>query len=65
MDEKKLYFCILIIDVLLLLFLGAISLRFIMDEHRKSREMDPEVLIQQTIDLEVDRFLSISKKFNK
>jgi len=64
-DYKKTYLAILIIDILLLVLLGAFSLRFLTSQIRKGKEVDPEILAQYKIVLEVDQFLNLVKKLEK
>jgi hypothetical protein len=62
MKLEKGFLMILIIDVLALVLLTAISLRFLSTKIRKTKEIRPEVMAQYTLTLEVDKFLKLIEK---
>mgnify|MGYP001089166160 CR=1 FL=1 len=65
MNYKKIIQIILIIDFLLLTLLGVVSFRFLTDQLRRSQEMDPEILAQYEISLEINQFLDLVKRLKK
>jgi len=65
MDLDKKYLFIVVVDVLLLIFLALISFRFLTTQVRKTKEVNPEILAQYTLSLEVDEFLELVEKIEK
>lgn len=65
MEYEQIYQVIVIISFLLLVLLGAVSFRFLNQQYCRSREVDPEVLAQYTVNLEVEQFLDLIKDLEK
>lgn len=64
-NYKKGLYLVLIIDFLLLALLGALSFRFLSEQLRKSQTVDPEILAQYEINLEVNQFFTLVKQLKK
>ena len=62
MNYKKIIQIILIIDFLLLTLLIVMSFRFLTGQLKRSKEIDPEVLAQYEINLEVSQFFNLVKR---
>jgi len=65
MNYQKSFYLITTITFLLITLLGAISFRFLNNQWQKSQQVDPEILAQYTISLEVQQFLDLVKKLKK
>ena len=65
MDYKKIIQTIIVFDFLLLILLGVMSFRFLTSQLKRSKEMDPEILAQYKISLEVDQFINLVKELKK
>ena len=65
MNYKKQFYIIIIFIFLLLILLGVISFRFLNSQWQKSQQVDPEILAQYTISLEVEQFLNLVKKLKR
>lgn len=65
MNYKKTIQIILIIDFLFLTLLGVVSFKFLGEQLRKNQEMDPEILAQYNITLEIDKFLNLVEQLEK
>ena len=61
MNYKKIIQIILIIDFLFLILLAAMSFRFLSSQLKRSKEINPEILTQHEINLEVDQFFNLVK----
>ena len=61
MNHKKIIQIILIIDFLFLILLAAMSFRFLSSQLKRSKEINPEILTQHEINLEVDQFFNLVK----
>jgi len=64
MDYRQNFYLVLIFDFLLLVLLGAISFRFLNLQMKTSQQVDPAILSQYTVSLELERLLELEKKLN-
>ena len=65
MNYQKAFYLISIFTFLGLLLLTIISWRFLGGEWRKVQEVNPEILAQYNITLEVDKFIQLVKELKK
>jgi len=65
MDYKKIIQIIVIIDFLFLVLLGVASFRLLSKELKRGKELDPEILAQYNITIEIDRFSDLLKQLRK
>jgi capsular polysaccharide biosynthesis protein len=65
MEYAKLIKIILILDLLLVTFLGILSYTFLKDQYQKTRQVDPEILAQYNIGLDLNKFYEVMDEVKK
>jgi len=64
-DYKQTFQIILIINFLLLLLLAAISWRFLSGQLEKTKQIEPEIMAQYEVVLEVGQFSDLIRQLKK
>lgn len=62
MEYKRIYQLILAFDLLVLLFLMVLSLRFLITQLNKIRTVDPQILVQYEVGIDKAKFLDLIKE---
>ena len=62
METRKIFYMVVVVDALLMALLLAVSVRFLTDQWRRSNEIEPEIMEQYSVSLEVEEFLELVKQ---
>lgn len=65
MDYKKAFYMIIIVDFLLLSFLSLVSFKFLSHNWKKSKEVEPEILAQYNVSLNIEQLKKLTKELKK
>lgn len=65
MEYKRIHYLIMIVNFLALVFLAFLSGQFLWGQYRKTKEVDPQIMAQYQVNLEVEKYLEILKKIKK